>query len=79
MYLVGFTRPILGILFAVFVFAVISAGLLPLLVEEPSFFWAAVAFVAGFSERLAPDVASRTEATILAGDSTSRTTGSSSP
>ena len=70
MFLVGFTRPILGILFALFIFTVISAGLVPLLVEEPSFFWATVAFVAGFSERLAPDVANRTEATILAANPT---------
>lgn len=65
MFLVGFTRPILGILFAMFIYVVIGAGLIPLVVAQPSFFWAAVAFVAGFSERFAPDVASRTESTIL--------------
>ena len=67
MFLVGFTRPILGILFAMFIYVVIGAGLIPLVVAQPSFFWAAVAFVAGFSERFAPDVASRTESTILGG------------
>ncbi len=71
MFLVGFTRPILGILFALFLFTVISAGLVPLLVQEPSYFWAAVAFVAGFSERLAPDVVGRTEATILSANGAS--------
>ncbi len=68
LFLIGLMRPILGVLFAWFVYAVVSAALLPLQIPtgKEAFFWAAVGFVAGFSERFAPDVAGETEGKILA-------------
>lgn len=61
----GLFKPIIGAAFAVFVNTVIISGMLPLVVPDDEipryFFWFAVSFVAGFSERFAKDVASRTE------------------
>jgi hypothetical protein len=66
LFIVGLTKPIIGIIFALFVGAVIQAEFLPL---KPSdgvkpFFLIAIAFIAGFSERFASDVATRIQGSI---------------
>jgi hypothetical protein len=63
LFFTGFFKPVIGTAFALFVFAVLKAGILPIAleVEKSHFFFAALAFVSGFSERFASDVATRTE------------------
>ncbi len=59
----GLFKPIVGALFALFIFAVVKSGLLPLEVPEGTEGWFVVAlsFIAGFSERFAPNILSGTE------------------
>ena len=58
--LLGAVRPFVGAAFACALFAVIASGLLPVTLpaESPArdYFFAAVAFLAGFSERWAQDM-----------------------
>jgi|SRR5271166_2778366 len=56
----GFFKPILGLLFALFVFFVIEGNLIPITHTEGTelYFFIALAFVCGFSERFASDIAS---------------------
>lgn len=72
LYAVGLSgafRPVLGAVFGVAIYVVVMSGLLP--VEVPAeavtraHFFYALAFLAGFSERLAQDVFTRAEQTIL--------------
>ncbi len=75
----GLFRPIIGIGSALFLFFVLSAGLVPTEVPEangPAFF-AAIAFTAGFSERLARDVARRTEDGVSSSQGAVRELGTS--
>lgn len=66
LFFTGFFKPIIGTSFALFVFAVLSSGLLPLTVDaaKSHFFFAAISFVSGFSERFAQDIASKTEKAV---------------
>ncbi len=59
----GAFRPLIGIGSALFLYTVLKAGLVPTSVEasKENAFFAAMAFTAGFSERLARDVVRRTE------------------
>ena len=62
----GFFKPIIGATFALFVFAAVASGLIS--VNEgidPGFMFLTLAFVAGFSERFAPDLVSRIEGSVL--------------
>lgn len=66
LFIVGLTKPVIGVIFALFVGAVIQAEFLPL---KPSdgvkpFFLIAIAFIAGFSERFASDVATRIQGSV---------------
>lgn len=63
LFLTGFFKPVIGISFALFIFSVISAGIIPLSIkaETSNYFFAALSFLAGFSERLARDVVAKTE------------------
>ncbi|HEV1992855.1 MAG TPA: hypothetical protein VGR03_00830, partial [Candidatus Acidoferrum sp.] len=67
-FFTGFFKPIVGMSFAMFVFACLNAGILPLAikVDTPAagYFFLALGFVSGFSERFAQDVASRAEKSI---------------
>jgi hypothetical protein len=67
-FFTGFFKPIVGMSFAMFVFATINAGILPLAikVDTPAagYFFLALGFISGFSERFAQDVASRAEKSI---------------
>jgi hypothetical protein len=54
--------------FAMFVFACLNAGILPLSIKTDTpaagYFFLALAFVSGFSERFAQDIASRAEKAV---------------
>jgi hypothetical protein len=68
LFFTGLFKPIIGMAFALFVFATLNAGLIPLSVEDPEkapYFFTALAFVSGFSERFAKDIATRAENTIV--------------
>jgi len=66
LFFTGLFKPIIGTAFALFIFAILSSGLIPVVIqqEKAQYFFAALSFVAGFSERFAQDVVARTEAAI---------------
>ena len=66
LFFTGFFKPVVGAAFAVFVFAVIQAGLIPVKIDlnVQSYFYLSLAFISGFSERFAKDIATKTEALI---------------
>ena len=67
LFLIGFFKPVIGMSFALFVFAVIQAGIIPVTLGEGverDFFALALAFLAGFSERFAKDVVRRAEGVV---------------
>jgi hypothetical protein len=66
LFVLGLTKPIVGIIFALFIAAVIQAEVVPLKPSEnvKPFLLIAVAFIAGFSERFASDVATRFEGSV---------------
>jgi hypothetical protein len=62
--LFGFFKPIIGMFFALFCYALLKAGLLPALVlpeEKAVYFYGTIAFIAGFSERFAGDIIAQVE------------------
>lgn len=65
LFFTGLFKPIVGTSFALFVFVVINADMLPITVDLGSdkgvFFFAALSFIAGFSERFAQDIVARAE------------------
>ncbi|MFP5272459.1 hypothetical protein [Coleofasciculus sp.] len=66
-FLTGFFKPLVGMGFSFFILASIESGIIPIEkpVEQKEFFYIAVAFAAGFSERLVQDVLSNTEKRII--------------
>jgi hypothetical protein len=66
LFLTGFFKPVVGASFALFVFAVLKAGLIPVTIETSKelYFFVAVSFISGFSERFAKDIATKTEQKI---------------
>lgn len=68
-FFTGLFKPIVGSAFALFIFAVLSSGLIPVAIqtEKARYFFAALSFVAGFSERFAQDVVTKTETTVTQG------------
>jgi hypothetical protein len=64
----GMFRPVIGAIFALVVFFMLQADLVPHLVVpsggDESFFFLTIAFVTGFSERLAQDMLTSTEKTV---------------
>lgn len=63
LFFTGFFKPVIGASFALFIFAAIRSGLIPVTIKEGTerYFLLALAFVAGFSERFARDIVSSTE------------------
>lgn len=63
LFFTGLLKPVIGILFALFVWSAFSSGLLslnlPTAVQNTSHFYFALSFIAGFSERFASDLANR--------------------
>jgi len=66
LFFTGFFKPIVGAAFALFVFAVLRSGLIPVTIKEGTdkYFFLALSFVAGFSERFAKDIVKTTEGQI---------------
>jgi hypothetical protein len=65
----GRFKPIIGLAFALFVYGLLNAGLVVVNIPETSTarsFFLVVAFLAGFSERLAPNLAQRAESALTA-------------
>ncbi len=75
--LVGFAKPFIGTAFGLFLFTIINSNILPIIKVPDSgnntqrdsdiryYFFFSIAFIIGFSERLAKDIIERTEDTIL--------------
>jgi len=64
MLMLGFFKPVVGMYGALFCFALMKSGLLPLQAKSPDselYLYMAVCFLAGFSERFAQDVFARAE------------------
>lgn len=78
-FFIGAFKPLIGGSFGIFLFTLITSGLLPLQIEDkatPINEWYAlfgIAFVAGFSERLVKDIISQTEKRVLATSETTST------
>jgi len=72
LFFTGLFKPIVGTAFALFIFAALNAGLIPVAIspDKAQYFFAALSFVAGFSERFAQDVVSKTERTLLSAQRT---------
>lgn len=70
--LLGFSKPVVGACFALFVLAVLKAQLLPIQVPAAgateSYFFLALSFVCGFSERFAQDLVAKVEGGFLPDD-----------
>ena len=68
LFFIGFFKPMIGMAFALFLFAAINSGIIPVTVDPESevFFFAALSFVAGFSERFVRDMIEKTEESIPA-------------
>ncbi|MEL6469959.1 MAG: hypothetical protein AAFQ74_09540 [Cyanobacteria bacterium J06623_4] len=70
LFLTGFFRPLVGMSFAIFCVALVEAGIFSGIFdiadreEDRTYFYVAIAFVAGFSERLVRDVVIKTEDSI---------------
>ncbi|MEL6779130.1 MAG: hypothetical protein AAFO06_17925 [Cyanobacteria bacterium J06597_16] len=71
LFLTGFFRPLVGMSFAIFCVAIVEAGIFSGLFDlsqrdnaDQHSFYIAIAFVAGFSERLVRDVVIKTEDTL---------------
>ncbi|NJL03153.1 MAG: hypothetical protein HC838_03325 [Spirulinaceae cyanobacterium RM2_2_10] len=69
---IGAFKPIIGLSFGLLLFAIMNSGIIPLKIDEESaegrqeeFFFCAIAFTVGFSERLARDVVKKAEVFIL--------------
>jgi hypothetical protein len=68
LWLLGAVKPVMGVVFALFVFAVLQSGILPFKFEEgprANYTFLALAFIAGFSERVSHVVASKVEERML--------------
>jgi hypothetical protein len=68
LWMLGAVRPVIGIAFALFVFAVLQAQILPFNFPEgpqANFAFVALAFIAGFSERWSREVISSVEGRFL--------------
>lgn len=74
----GFFKPIIGLSFALFLFAVITSGIIPIAIQtgvndettgtfnnSEALFILAVSFICGFSERFAKDIASKVEEKVV--------------
>lgn len=74
-FLIGAFKPVIGASFGIFMYALISSGLVPLDTNptnatgrKEELFYFAIAFTVGFSERLAKDVIARAETTVKVGN-----------
>jgi hypothetical protein len=71
MVMLGFFKPVVGMYSALFGFALMKSGLLPLQAATPEaelYLHMAVCFLLGFSERLAQDLFAHAEESLVAVD-----------
>jgi hypothetical protein len=63
LFLTGLFKPIIGFFFAIFVLLTLNSGIvqISLTAERQAYFFMAICFIAGFSERFARDIATQTE------------------
>ncbi len=67
MLMLGFFKPVVGMYSALFCFALMKSGMLPLQPATPDaalYLYMAVCFLVGFSERLAQDLFARGEQSL---------------
>ncbi|MBP7281872.1 MAG: hypothetical protein KBA66_09860 [Leptospiraceae bacterium] len=66
LFLTGFFKPIIGVIFSMFVSALVMSGFIPLNItpENDKYLFAIIGFLSGFSERFAKDIISKTEKSI---------------
>ena len=64
LFFTGLFKPIIGFFFAIFVVLVLNSGIVQIGIAEERqvYFFLAISFIAGFSERFARDIATQTEA-----------------
>jgi peptidoglycan hydrolase-like protein with peptidoglycan-binding domain/Na+-transporting NADH:ubiquinone oxidoreductase subunit NqrE len=82
MVMLGFFKPVVGMYCAVFCFALMKSGLLPLQAATPEaelYLHMAVCFLVGFSERLAQDMMARAEESFSSGAGNARPSPTSPP
>jgi hypothetical protein len=76
-------RPLIGLVFAFIIYALIQGKLTPFITPPTDanvgYFYIAIGFIAGFSERLVPRLIASTEENLLGSDTTPGTTGHSTP
>lgn len=63
LFFTGLFKPIIGFFFAMFVLLALNSGIVQITIAEDrqAYFFMAISFIAGFSERLARDIATQTE------------------
>lgn len=63
LFFTGLFKPIIGFFFAIFVLLVLNSGIVQISVAEArqAYFFMAICFIAGFSERFARDIVAQTE------------------
>jgi hypothetical protein len=68
LFFTGLFKPIIGTAFALFVYMTMNSGLIPITITTTNsqYFFMALGFVAGFSERFAKDIVTHTEEMIVA-------------
>lgn len=63
LFFTGLLKPVVGLIFALFIWSAFSSGLVSLNLDNaatnPTLLYFALSFIAGFSERFAPDLANR--------------------
>ncbi len=67
LFLTGFFKPLIGVIFSIFISALVMSGFIPLNIntENDKYLFAIIGFLSGFSERFAKDIISKTEKSIL--------------
>ena len=67
LFLTGFFKPIIGVIFSIFITALVMSGFIPLNIntDNDKYLFAIIGFLSGFSERFAKDIISKTEKSIL--------------
>jgi len=66
LFFTGLFKPIIGFFFAIFVLLVLNSGIVQIGIgeERQIYFFLAISFIAGFSERFARDIATQTESFV---------------
>ena len=67
LFLTGFFKPIIGVIFSLFISALVMSGFIPLNMNggNDKYLFAIIGFLSGFSERFAKDIISKTEKSVL--------------